>query len=412
MTAKSTGILDTSLKVDTAVFLVSFTEACYFRAVIAWDEHDSTIAIRFAFIRRTITLVLADMVVIILVRDSGTHCQTFGQVIHLIVHTDRSVQEIGIVFMVSLNESYHRGRRGNLCRSGNHYYLVVHHSRRNSRRNGYQHIHETGSRPVRTTRIIHLCGEVETDFQVLVDIEVEVGTQIVASVLQLIVITGVINISIEQTILREVTCGEEVFHPFGTTTDIDIGLCLIGSITYQQVCPVHVRIEDRIGLGTVFFNHLIRETAGKISCHVGVISLSQIVRVGIFIRIHALSQINERSTGHTSRNIDAGSTLLSAFRRHQNYTVRTTYTIHGCGGSIFQNGYILDFIRVNIVVVIALDSVHHHQWVLFVATIGKGSHTTDTDSRLVFSRLTTPLHGKQTRHTTCQRITDIGLWRL
>ena len=179
--------------------------------------------------------------------------------------------------MISLDVSYHRGRCGDLCRGGNHYDFVVHYSRRNGRRNGYQHIHETGSRPVRPSRVIHLRGEVETDFQVLVDIEVEVGTQVVAPVLQLIVITGVINICIEQTILREVTCREEVFHPVGTAVDIDIGLRLIGSIIHEQVCPVNVRIEDRVGLRTVFLNHLVRETAGDISCHVGVISLSEVV---------------------------------------------------------------------------------------------------------------------------------------
>ena len=200
-------------------------------------------------------------------------------------------------------------------------------------------------------RVVHLTGDVEAQQSVLGDVDVEVRT-IVEALVAVVVVEVAVAELLEDTVLCEHTCADEVLHAVVAAADVHVVLRLQGNIFHDVLVPFHAGEAD--GVGAVVEH--ADDGIGK-GCLAAVVGQHLVVEAGILRRGDLLNHLCRRECRERSVDRNLCLSLGAALCGDEHHAVGTAHTEHCRCRSVFQYGDALNFVRVD-VPHLALHAVH------------------------------------------------------
>ena len=144
-----------------------------------------------------------------------------------------------------------------------------------------------------------------------------------------------------------------------STADTDIVLRLGRYFFKHHIGPIHARVKNRVLAVSVKFQIQIRITGYvRSSCYVGVIFEGLVEIIGVVITVHHLPHVGKRVEALIEGITDFRRARFAPFGSNDQNAVCPSDTVNGRRGSIFQNGDRLNFVWVNVIVVIYLNPIH------------------------------------------------------
>ena len=288
---------------------------------------------------------------------------------------------------------------------GDHRHRHAVHDARRGRRMGPQHGEHPDVAAVAVQRFAGVAdhaADVELHVRRLGELEVQVRA-VVVPVVGVVVVVGDVRDLLQQTVLEHVAHRHEVADLVRAARDVDVVLGLEEGLAEHQLVPLRVREHDGVAARAVGLDGLRREVQALVG--LAVVPLVHVVVPGEIIA-GALRDVGHRNLrARDGTHGDLGFPRIAALGGDDDDAVRAADTEHGRGCRILEDRETLDFVRIH--------RVHRpfhaiHEDERGGVGVGQGTHASDVDPGIVFTRLSGFLDGGHAGHLAGEDVRDVG----
>ena len=204
-------------------------------------------------------------------------------------------------------------------------------------------------------------------------------------------------VAFNNTVLIVISCHQRITKNVRTTVDTNVRLRVVCMVFGDNIPPIHIGIEFRVGLILVVQQGGFAGKGGSTLLGIHFVNQFQILHTA-----DVVGYLDGLRKGVFEADVHLRLSNLAALGLNHHYTIGTAHTIDGTGGSILQHGEGGDFFRVD-VVERTLDAVHQYQR---IGIASKATDTTNPEVGVIEPRVTATLNRNHTGNHTRQVVTE------